>query len=563
MSDDDPHPQPPTASQQPSADGEHDPPQPMPTTADGPDDPSQRPPPDGADDEDAPYKRRVGVLLAGLAVLGAWIGILHINAATNESNTARQTTRIAVEAQASAVVEQTVLRLVEQVELEADTLGLRPTFTGDASEIPGLDDTAAQARLSEAQQEITQVLRRNPGTLHELKRTARRRSLTQAALTETRITWNARASQYETVLTTLGIAIFLVGFTLVLSRRIRPPILVPGVALALYCFGWAVHIYLKPIPSTAPAAIDSTAQGEVLFSEGQVTGAIAAFDDAIAVQDDYLTPYEDRSIAHFVAANPDFFTTGAITDTESPEFVAALDDATEALDLGGDQSVVTMVVSGVLAFADGDYDTAVRRLTAASELNDQTPGALLYLSAAETARGNGDAADRWRDRAVALLSETEPSDRNRQLAAAYYTALEWVAYDVPEQADAARAQRDELVELETSFVSGERVSGTAPDEVTLTINDIVVGDDTVDFDLAVDGVGADDTVTLLAYERPVPDGPWVQPPTLSYIGPLVAPGSAPPLQAERACRPTEFRVDLYVNGAPADSATSPGVEPTC
>jgi hypothetical protein len=107
------------------------------------------------------------------------------------------------------------------------------------------------------------------------------------------------------------------------------------------------------------------------------------------------------------------------------------------------------------------------------------------------------------------------------------------------------------------------VSGTAPDEVTLTINDIVVGDDTVDFDLDVDGVGANDTVTLLAYERPVPDGPWVQPPALSYIGPLVAPGSAPPLRAERACDPTEFRVDLYVNGAPADSATSPGVEPTC
>ena len=541
-----------------------DPPRPVVTRDPAADVPPDRPPPPDADeDEDAPYKRRVGILLALLAVLGAWIGILHTNAATNESNIARETTRTAVIAQASAVVEQTVLRLVEQVQLEADTLGLRPTFTGDPSEIPGLDGADAQPRLSEAQQAVTQALRRDPDTLHELKRTARRRSLTQAALTETRITWNARASQYQTVLTTLGIAIFLVGFTLVLSRRIRPPILIPGLALAVYCFGWAVLIYLKPIPSTAPAAIDSTAQGQTLFDDGQITEAITAFDDAIAADGDYLTPHEDRSIAHFVAANPDFFATGAITDTDGPEFAAALDDAKEALALGGDQSVTTMAVSGLLAFADGDYDTAVRRLTAAAGLNDQTPGVLFYLSAAETARGNADAADRWRDRAVALLDESEPSDRNRQLAAAYYSALEWIAHDVPEQAGAAYEKRDELIALETSFIAGERVSGTAPADATLVINDIVVGDGTVDFDLDVDGIAADDTVTLLAYERPVPDSPWVQPPTLSYIGPLVAPGSAPPLRAERVCRSTEFRVDLYVNGAPADSATAPGVEPTC
>ena len=160
--------------------------------------------------------------------------------------------------------------------------------------------------------------------------------------------------------------LLLVGFTLVLSRRIRPPILVPGLALAVHCFGWAVFIYLKPIPSTAPAAIDHSAQGQTLFAEGQATQAIAAFDDATA-DDDYLTAYEDRSIAHLVAANPDCFATGAITDADSPEFAAALEDANRALDLGGDQNVTTQAVSGVLAFADGDYDAAVRRFRDAVE----------------------------------------------------------------------------------------------------------------------------------------------------------------------------------------------------
>lgn len=546
-------------------DGDADAPPPVTTGTVEADMPADGPPPqtDGGEDEDDPYKRRVGILLALLAVLGAWIGILHTNAATNESNTARDTTRTAVAAQAAGVVENTVLRLVDQVALEADTLGLRPTYTADLAQIPGLETVDGQARLSEAQQDVQQALTRNPETLLELKRTARRRSLTQAALTEVRITWNARASQYETVLTTLGIAIFLVGFTLVLSRKIRPPILIPGLALAVYCFGWALLIYFKPIPFTSPAAIDSTAQAATLLSDGQVAEAIAAFDDAVAADADYLTPVEERSIANFVAANPDFFTTGAITGTDAPAFSAALEDAELALELGGDQSVTTLVVSGVLAFADGDYDLSVKRLTEAAELNDQTPGALLFLSAAETARGNDEAADRWRERAIALLDGSDPSARNRQLAAGYYTALEWVAFDVPAQAEAAREQRDEVVARETSFVAGEQVSGTAPDDVTLLINDIVFADDTVDFDLDVDGVSADDTIAVLVYERPVPDGPWVQPPNLSYFGPLVPPGSAPPLRADRACDPTEFRVDLYVNGAPADSATAPGVEPTC
>jgi hypothetical protein len=114
-------------------DGIDDPSRPAAVADQDPDGPSDRPPPDAEQDEDAPYKRRVAIVLAVLAVLGAWIGILHTNAATNESNVARETTRTAVSAQASTVVEQTVLRLIDQVDLEADTLGLRPTYTVDTS----------------------------------------------------------------------------------------------------------------------------------------------------------------------------------------------------------------------------------------------------------------------------------------------------------------------------------------------------------------------------------------------------------------------------------------------
>ena len=47
-------------------------------------------------EESDPYKRRVAVVLAPLGALGAWIGVLHMDSANQESYFARQTTRTAV-----------------------------------------------------------------------------------------------------------------------------------------------------------------------------------------------------------------------------------------------------------------------------------------------------------------------------------------------------------------------------------------------------------------------------------------------------------------------------------
>lgn len=519
---------------------------------------------EGGDQQDAPYKRRIAIVLALLAVGGAWISILQLNAATNESNTARETTRMAVRAQASAVAEHAVLRLLDEASSEIDTLALRPTYTIDPSQIPGLADVDTEARRARAQSAVRRALEREPDLLPELRRTARRQSLTRAALTEQRITWKTRAAQYRTVLTTLAIAIFLVGFTLVLAPTVRVVVLVPGLVLAAYCLGWAVFIYLQPVPTTPPAAIERTAEGQTLLAEGRPAPAIVALDEAIAADGDYLTAHEDRALAHLLVANPDVFGTGAITDTDSAEFAAALDDARRALELGGDQSVTTLAVSGVLAFADGDYDTAADRLGAAAELNDRAPGVLLYLSAVDVARGNDDAADRWRDRAIALLDPAERSSRTRQLAAAYATALEWVAYDVPERAGAARRQRDETIALEMAAVLGQPMSGVAPADATVTVDAIDVADGTVAFDLNIDGPATGDPVAVLVYEQPTQDGSWVQPPAESYVGPFAVRDDDPPrVPVDRTCQPTAFRVDLYVNGAHADSATAPGVEATC
>ncbi len=67
---------------------------------------------------------------------------------------------------------------------------------------------------------------------------------------------------------------------------------------------------------------------------------------------------------------------------------------------------------------------------------------------------------------------------------------------------------------------------------------------------------------VAAYERPSPDGPWVQPAELFYVGPP-SDGAGFTFRTPRACHPVEYRVDLYVNGAFAATTNYPGVAPTC
>jgi hypothetical protein len=114
-------------------------------------------------------------------------------------------------------------------------------------------------------------------------------------------------------------------------------------------------------------------------------------------------------------------------------------------------------------------------------------------------------------------------------------------------------------------VFGAPMSGVAPADATVDIDRITTAaDGAVTVDLDIRGVASGDPVAVLVYERPTPDGPWVQPPAESYVGPFrPRDGPTPDVSVDRVCLPTAFRVDLYVDGARADSATAPGTDATC
>ncbi|MEL7206639.1 MAG: hypothetical protein AAGK32_00140 [Actinomycetota bacterium] len=514
---------------------------------------------DGVEERD-PFKRRVAVVLAVLGVVGGWIGILRIDAATNESFYARETTRTAVQSLRANVNQSTVEGLEIDLDAERAALGLAAPFREDG--LGGLAGATVSPEQQLAEEEAIAAISSQDREViaRQLTQEAERLDLTRSALAETRVTYNNRTSQYETVLTTLAVALFLVGFTLVLGKRTRPPVLVPGLLLAAYVAGWAIWIHQRDIPTTSEVAIESAATAGMHTAFGEFREAEVEYTNAIEEDDDFVAAYTGRSIASFLAANPDFQTNLAVVDAEGELAAQALADAEEAVELGQDNDFASLLVSGIYRFYAGDYDGAVDRLQASTEINTTAPEAYFLLAAAELARGEVERAGDAADAGVELLDTTGASDQNRAYTADLFTLLEQVGAAVPEQADAAAQARSDLAAAEAALVFGPDGLGDGSGG-SFELVEATFADGVLDTTIAYEGLPEGAAVSIYVYERPGPDAAFVQAAELARFAELDA-GSGElsgSVDLVRSCEPVELRYDLYVNGEPAASLEADGV----
>lgn len=538
------------------------------------DTPSETDGPPETDDEETRterrYRRGVGIMLATLAVLGGWIALLATNAGTNESRAARDATRLASEAQTADIIDQGVKGALEQIGAEIAVFGSRGVFqlTEDAvaDSILTLEPEAVPTLKEEATATVTDAIVRDDERRTEISEEADRLSLQQKQVVAERVTWNARASQYETVLTVLAVAIFLVGFTMVVSRGLRPPFVVPGTVLAIVCFGWAIQIYLKPIPSVAPESIDASAEGQVAIDEGRPEDAVDAFTRAVDADDGYQVAHRGLGSSQILSANPDLLRTFAITDAAPAVVDPAVEQLEIALDQGGTDDPRTVVTAAIANVVAADWDRAAELLADAIEANTQAPGLWLTRSAVAIAQGDTTTASESLDQAIELLQPLAGSDAVRTLTAQYLSALEWVGSQEPESAEVVVDYRDRLAraaaEARAAQTPGVDLEAVPTTDVELEIEQLTFADDTTTVDLGVTGLPENVQVIVAVYERPAPGASFVQPAKLFYVGvPESQEGIT--LSTPRACVPVEYRVDLYVSGIFADSAFSPGGAPTC
>ncbi len=152
-----------------------------------------------------PLRIWIAVSLAAIAVVGAGIGILQTDASTNESNTARETTRTAVGALRAGVIEDAALLLEEDIDAESDALLRERAFVaGEAGAAEPLSFVELRDIIPEGS-DLPGARTRE--ALRELSFDSQRLALRQAALAETRVTWNDRSTQYTTAIAVLAVAL--------------------------------------------------------------------------------------------------------------------------------------------------------------------------------------------------------------------------------------------------------------------------------------------------------------------------------------------------------------------
>ena len=511
-------------------------------------------------------KPLIAITLSVLVVMGAGLAILQTRASSNESNTARETTRVAVEAMRANVVADMVAGLAPQLRAERAFLPFRRPLDPDApslAEAAGVPTSKAEiaGNLRVAQQAVPNLGAER--LLPTLQTRAELLTLRQRALATTRITWNDRSTQYTTVIAVLAVAIFLVGFGLVVGGPIRGSAFGLGLAVGLFAAGWAVWVHALPIPSTPESAIRQAARGTVLTANGDYRAALAQYDAALRTADNYATAYSGRARAGLLAANPDYPVTRAVTDLSGRSVVAALRDARTARRLDSRDILATSLVA-VTSFYAGDYRQALSATDAAIGINANVPDLWLLKSATDVGLGDQPAAGAALTHGIGLLHGGAPSLQTRLLASTYLSDMAWLQRHDPAHAAVSRRLANRVVSVETAFTLGQALPRNAPARGKVSVSRLRFAGGRLTLKLRWVGFPAGTALTAIGYERPLPQGAWTQASALALFATVAGSGMRTivvPLQ--RACSPAGVRVDVYLNGAPALSGTGPGVPATC
>ncbi len=523
-------------------------------------------PSEGVAEGSDPLKPKIAVTLAVVVVIAGMLGVLQTQAGANESTTARETTRTAVRAMSANVATSALLGVRSDVEAEHDFLPFRRPLNARAPDLTGAAGLAVRPEsigrdLRAAQQLPTKQLLSEVGPL---QLDAERYLLKQQALATTRVTWNTRSTQYTTVLAVLAAALFLVGFGLVVEGPVRRVTYGLGLAIAVLVVVWGAWVYHLPIPFTPDNAITAAAQGSVLTSDGDYHAGVAAYDRAIEAHEDFATAYTGRARARLLAANPDYPLTRAFTDPGGSEAAAAVRDAQRALDLGGHRDLLGEALLALVAFYRGDYHQAISGADAAIRINPDVPDVWLLKSAAQLAGGDSHGAETSLTRALGLLRGSDPSQRTRLLAASYLSYLAAVAHDKPEHTDEARRFSTRVVATETAFTLQRKFPQGGPPTGGVEVTELKYANGRLSLVIRWHDLPVGTALSAIAYEQPLANGAWTQPPDLALFATVHGTGvrriSVP---LSRTCKPTAVRADIYLNGARRRSTVGQGVTQTC
>ena len=323
----------------------------------------------------------------------------------------------------------------------------------------------------------------------------------------------------------------------------------PGVAIALVCVGWAVIITTGSITQVSPNAIDLTAQGQQLQSNGDAKGAIDKYHAAIADSPQFGAAFARLSNAEFQAGAPSSGANQFQSLSDPAATKRAIDSGEKAISLGeGNASLLSSV--GFFHFAAGEYDRAEVLSQQALDANDQFPPLVFNLGVVQVAKGEASAAEATYRRGIDLLNQEQDTGLRQEIISAARTDLEVAVTATPDSKDLVQKMKDLLAEAEVPIIGA---AGQPPAKASngSSVTDVNITTDRFRLLATYNTDGFDPTTQLLNvwYFRPLDangNGPFEQ------IFPLdrvtftgTNPVATPPVE-NGACLPGgDYRVEVY------------------
>ncbi|MBI1877167.1 MAG: tetratricopeptide repeat protein [Chloroflexi bacterium] len=409
------------------------------------------------------FKQLIGILIAGVTVLTAIVGLLQNDAGSRDDRANRQAQTYAFQAMGQRISGATRVGYdrgdAYRNWSELDTLALAAKNAGDANAAERYFTAAEEiARLSpllsatyfDPETDQLNVAKYEADTyLVKVTGLAER----SAAWFAVKQAWDEKANTYVVHLTILAVSLFLLGLATTISGRVRWIFVVSGLLITLITMAWVLVVFLKPVPELPDTAIDTFAAGVGLSYQGDSEKALAAFDQALVQAPDYANALFERGSTYSNMNNYQ----AAVTDFEAAR-AAGRDDASVAWNLAW------------LYYLQGRFDESVQTNRQTIEKDPTLLEARFDLALALLTSGQMNAAKTEYAQALALAAE--------QLAQAEAAGQEppaslWWSFDE------AAASLDGVLDLTEGFADSwwsetpplEKINN--PDEVTAAAEEIV------------------------------------------------------------------------------------------
>jgi tetratricopeptide (TPR) repeat protein len=523
------------------------------------------------DEVDTPFKRRLAVAVAVLALFGGIVGFAAGEAGAQEDSTGAAAQRASVLAMSGYSTSAVEFYEMLENSLDAASLQDRGQIADARAALLGLTSQRRIARQwdSVAREVSTSSVLSGQSAytggagrlLVNLTVAPDLAFLRQQAEAQTSAQWAGKRRLEIGIVTLLAVALTLLGLSLTMGEGIRKFLIWPAGVFTGVCvvgFGWVLS---QPVVATPDAAIKAVAAGDRLDQLRDYSAAVASYTRAIDLQPGYAIALADRATAGIVAASPQRNSISyVVTTSTTAAYRSAISDYLQALANGGDQYPIDVNLGGAY-FHVRDYADTASYSQQAISLNPGPPLPWLNLALALLAEGRTAQALRTYHHTIALIAARPDPVERAELYSSALTALEILAGQQPTAVTRVRAVEGELAAAE----SAQRVPhAVTASHASVSVSHLTVTGPRLHFTFTYRDIPTGSRLAEIVYVRPHGTANWIQPSQLTYFLANSFPSSfAESLNLpDRSCPvPSTYRVDLYAGSRRLASATASSSQP--